>query len=249
MSGQNKTFCELKEKLSSGPVLQLYNPNAYTEVHCDESSAGLGGMLLQHGADNRLHLVHAVSKKTTDAKKHYHSSRQELMAIVWSVSRMRHYLIGIHFVVVTDCQALVHLNTQKTINPQIARWATLLTEYDFEIKYRPGCKMSHIDALSRAPVRGADDTELEIINDKLEIFTLINLTKEEQVMAMQRTDMRLKTIVGVLSCHESGRSAGESAMVKDYILESGLLYKEVEINKVRRKLWLVPNSMRKSIVV
>lgn len=244
---QDNAFSNLREKLSSDRVLQLYNPSAYTELHCDASSVGLSGMLLQRGADDRLHLVHAVSKKTTEAEKLYHSSKQELMAIVWSATRMRHYLIGLHFVIVTDCQALIHLNTQKTINPQVARWATLLTEYDYEIKHKSGCKMSHIDALSRAPVGVAGDTEMEVINDKMEVFTLI--TEEEQVMAMQRTDTRLKTIVDILHREESGRSVNESALVKEYILKFGLLYKEVEVNKVRRKLWVVPNSMRKSRVV
>lgn len=147
----------------------------------------------------------------------------------------------------TDCQALVHLNTQKTISPQVARWATLLTEYDYEIKHRAGDKMTHIDALSRAPVEVAGDTETEIINEKMEILTLV--TEEEQVMAMQRTDTRLKTIVDILCREESGRSVSESALVKEYVLESGLLYKKVEVNKIVRKLWVVPNSMRKGIVV
>jgi len=128
---QDNAFKELKEKLSSSPVLRLYNPGAHTELHCDASSIGLSGMLLQRWADDRLHLVHAVSKKTTAAEKLYHSSKLELMAIVWSVIRMRHYLIGLHFVIVTDCQALIHLNTQNTISPQVARWATLLTEYEY----------------------------------------------------------------------------------------------------------------------
>jgi len=88
--------------------------------------------------------------------------------------------------------------------------------------------MSHIDALSRAPVEVAGDTETEIINEKMEVLTLV--TEEEQVMAMQRTDTRLKTIVDILCREESGRSVSESALVKEYVLESGLLYKKVEVN-------------------
>uniref|UniRef100_A0A2S2QN58 RNA-directed DNA polymerase n=1 Tax=Sipha flava TaxID=143950 RepID=A0A2S2QN58_9HEMI len=107
--------------------------------------------------------------------------------------------------------------------------------------------MSHVDALSRAPVEVAGDTEMEVINDKMEVFTLI--TEEEQVMAVQRTDTRLKTIVGILHREESGRSVSESALVKGYVMKSGLLFKEVEVNKVSRKLWVVPNSMRKGLVV
>lgn len=42
------------------------------------------------------------------------------------LSKMRPYLIGIKFLIITDCQAIVDLNTQKNLNPQVAHWATLL---------------------------------------------------------------------------------------------------------------------------
>jgi len=58
----------------------------------------------------------------------------------------------------------VHLNTQKTVQPQVARWATLLSEFNFNIKHHPGSKMGHIDALSRAPI---EDTEAEVLDEHL----------------------------------------------------------------------------------
>lgn len=117
--------------------------------------------------------MHAVSKKTTTAERHYHSSKQELMAVVWSMCRLRPYLIGIKFLVVTDCQAIVHLNTQKTLNPQVARWATLQSEYNFDINHRPGSRMDHIDALSRAPTSMSRDTETELLDEHMEVFIVM----------------------------------------------------------------------------
>lgn len=93
---------------------------------------------------------------------------------------------------------------------------------------------------------GADDTELKVIKDKLETW-ITWITKEERLMAMQRVDMRLKTIVEVLSCEEP-RRRWICLMAKDHTLQSGLLYKDMEMNKIKRKLKLVPNSSRKSIV-
>lgn len=133
---EKDAFRELRDRLPSKPVLQLFNPCAETELHCDASSVGLNGMLLQRGSDNRLHLVHAVSKKNTSAERNYHSSKQELMAVVWSMSKLRPYLIGLKFMIITHCQAIVHLNTKKTLNPQVARWATLLNEYHYDIPLR-----------------------------------------------------------------------------------------------------------------
>lgn len=95
-------------------------------------------------------MVFAVSKKTTDAESRYHSSRLELYAVVWTINRLRPYLLGIKITVFTDCQSLVYLNINKTTKPQITRWFEMIQEFGFEIKFRPGPKMTHVDALSRA---------------------------------------------------------------------------------------------------
>jgi len=72
--------------LSDKPVLQLFSPDAHTELYCDASRLGLSGILLQKGEGKLLHLIYAVSKKTTPATKNYHSSKQEFMVIVWSIT-------------------------------------------------------------------------------------------------------------------------------------------------------------------
>lgn len=128
MCGRNKqeeAFQTSKNKLVSEPVLRLFNHVAHTELHCDASCSGLSGMLLQKGSDGKMHLIHAVSKKTTAKESMYQSTKLESMAEIWSVNRLRNVLIGIHFIIITDCQATIHLNTKITQNPQIARWAIM----------------------------------------------------------------------------------------------------------------------------
>lgn len=165
-----------------------------------------------------MHLVHAVSKKTTPAEQNYQSSKQEMMVVVWGMSRLRPYLIGIKFLVITDCQAIIHLNTQKTLIPQVTRWATLLSEYNFDIKHRPGSKMDHIDALSRAPTSLSRDTEEELLDE----HQFITMSEEEQellllgIIAMQRTDLRLRAIMDTLSQEQSEHTAADTENVKDY---------------------------------
>jgi len=184
------------------------------------------GMLLQKKGegDNQLHLVQAVSKKTTPTERNYHSSTLELMAVVWSLGKLRHYLIGIKFLIITDCQAIVHLNTQKTVNPQVTRWATLLSEFNYDIQHRPGVKMAHVDALSRAPVNNPSDTETEQMDERCGVF--ITITEEEQVAAMQLSDTRLKGIAEILSREETERTIAENAIVKGYLLKGGLITEE-----------------------
>ena len=54
-------------------------------------------------------------------------------------------LIGIKFVIMTDCQALVYVNPLKTKNPQIIRWLSSRFEFDSEIRHRKGERMQHVD--------------------------------------------------------------------------------------------------------
>ena len=95
-------------------------------------------MLLQTNDQNLLHLIYAVSRRTSETEKMYYSSKLQLLAIVWSVDKLRQFLIGIKFLIFTDCQALVHINTMRTKNAQIIQWLGLLTEYDFDIFHKKG---------------------------------------------------------------------------------------------------------------
>jgi hypothetical protein len=71
------------------------------------------------------------------------------MAVRYFIEYFRQYLIGRHFKVRTDHQALVWLFKLKEPKGKIARWIEILSHYDFEVEYRPGHKQSHCDALSR----------------------------------------------------------------------------------------------------
>lgn len=44
---EKAAFNQLKTKLCDKPVLRLYNPKAYTELHTDASILGYGAILLQ----------------------------------------------------------------------------------------------------------------------------------------------------------------------------------------------------------
>lgn len=238
----------MKQFLTSKPVLKLYSPNDKTELHCDASAVRLCGILLQQGDDGKMHLVYAVSKKTTAAESMYHSTKLELMAIVWSVARLRHLLVNIKFLIVTDCQALIHMNTKKTQNLQIARWATLMTEYNYDIQHRSGMKMAHVDATSRAPVGEAVDTMHEVIEKQLDV--LMVRSQEEEVVAMQHCDSKLVNLINILKLSPEQRTVEQTNLIEPFVLKNNMLYKVCRNKEgAEKELWVVPNCMRKSIIV
>jgi len=125
---QESAFNEMKRVFADKPVFCMFDPKAeVTEVHTDASSVGLGAMLLQgKEKGSPLQIVYCISKKLGTAESHYHSSKLELMSIVWAVDRWRHFLLGVRFSVVTDCQVLVYLRGHKATKPQVMRWYDIL---------------------------------------------------------------------------------------------------------------------------
>ncbi|UYV74594.1 hypothetical protein LAZ67_12000217 [Cordylochernes scorpioides] len=244
---QRRSFGGLRKDLVEYPVLAHYNPELKTEVHCDASAEGLAGMVLQMDEDCKWRLVYCVSKKTTEAEKMYHSSKLELMAIVWTLDRLRQFLVGIKFTVVTDCQALVYMNAKKTTNPQIARWYNLIQEYDFEIRHKPGEKMAHVDGMSRAPVDDPRDTMEEIVEKNLEVC--LTITLEEQILMIQHSDPELRDLIQIFRKDPCDRTVGEQNRINDYSYKGGRLFRMVKNGEEERALYVIPKSMRKSLVV
>lgn len=150
---REEAFNLLKTLISSKPVVRYFNTKAdRTELHTDASSLGLGAMLLQSDEQGEMRLIYAISRRTSEVERNYHSSKLELLAIKWAMERLRRFLIGIKFTVITDCQSLIHLDSFKTNNPLFVRWLDSISEYNFEIQHHAGDKMKHVDALSRARI-------------------------------------------------------------------------------------------------
>ncbi len=101
-----------------------------------------------------------MSRRTNPQEEKYHSSRLELIAAVWSAARLRSFLLDMDFVLVTDCSAITYLNTHRELKPQVACWSEQLTEFTYKIRYRPGSRMQHVDAISRAPVEERTETPI-----------------------------------------------------------------------------------------
>lgn len=146
-----EAFEKLKSVLMQKPVLNIFVPNSVTELHTDASKWGCGAVLMQlSNEDNSFHPVYYYSRKTLAAEMNYCS--YEVLAIVRALQKLRVYLLGIEFTIVTDCAAFKFTMEKKQLPPRVAGWAMILSEFRFRIVHRPGSKMRHVDTLSRFAV-------------------------------------------------------------------------------------------------
>lgn len=137
--------------LVSEPILTLFDPTKPIELHTDASSAGFGAVLFQKH-ENVLKVVEYFSMRTTETESRYHSYELETLAVVRAIKHFRHYLLGTPFKVVTDCNSLKASRNKKELLPRVHRWWAFLQSFNFEIEYRKGERIPHVDYLSRNPI-------------------------------------------------------------------------------------------------
>lgn len=125
-AAEKLAFEELKKLLADKPILSIYNPDTKTELHTDAFKDGYAAILMQEQEGNGLLPVYYYSKKTTEAEMKYDSYQLEALAVIRAVEKFRSYLLGIHFKIVTDCQAFEKTLKKKDVPVKVARWAMML---------------------------------------------------------------------------------------------------------------------------
>jgi len=101
----------------------------------DASDTGVGAVLsqLQSGVDR---VIAYASRTMSVADRKYETTRKKLLAVVYGLKQFRQYLPGRHIIIRTDHAALSWLRRTREPMPQLARWLTLIEQYDFEIAHR-----------------------------------------------------------------------------------------------------------------
>ena len=83
---------------------------------------------------------------------------KELLALVESTTKWRHYLHCLPVIVYTDSSALTYLQTMAKPSPRQIRWLHLLQEFDFSIHHIQGKTNILADIL----IRMHEDTRTKV---------------------------------------------------------------------------------------
>ena len=118
----NKAFDELKQAITSFPVLRNPDFEKMFYLQTDSSNRGIGAVLLQVFDGKKMTIMY-LSKKLLTREQQYSKIEKECLAIVRAVSVLREYLEGREFIIEPDHFPLQWLNKMKGQNQRLLRWS------------------------------------------------------------------------------------------------------------------------------
>jgi hypothetical protein len=107
----DEPFKHLKKLLTTSPVLTQPDTTKPFDVHCDASSTGLGGVLMQEGR-----VISYSSRQLRCHEEDYPTHDLELAAVVMALRTWCHYLLGNVVHIYTDDKSLKYIFTQQDLN-------------------------------------------------------------------------------------------------------------------------------------
>lgn len=251
----------LKAKLMSPPILVHFDLQGDLTIRCDASGFGLGAILMQRSIDPTKSGVIAYDSKTlSKSESNYSTTKKECLAVVYAVKHWRRYLYGKHFDVVTDHHALCWLMQTKDHTNLLMRWALILQEYNFTIKYESGKTHGDADCLSRYPLSDKDN---EDVDDDVPTWPIHSVGRSKatakhpnrviselaqpvfDIAKEQAHDTFCGPILGQLQRQDLPNKIRKK--YKHYLVDASILYRQSRVNS-KRLLLVLPKSMREFVL-
>ncbi|KAL5497679.1 hypothetical protein ACEPAH_2610 [Sanghuangporus vaninii] len=238
---QQKAFEELKERLSSPPVLTIPNNDDPFRVEADASDFATGGVLLQK-QEGKWKVIAYRSSTLLDAERNYEIYDKEMLAIVQALKEWRQYLQGANqpFEVWTDHANLTYFKAPQKLNRRQARWRLDLAEFDFMLVHKPGKMLGKTDLLSRCADydKGEHDNEnVTFIKNEWLVRATVNTSRDSLVETIKKAQEDME---------DGERPSG-------LVLKDGMWSKEVTVKvstTSSKKFWnvFVPTSVREVVM-
>jgi hypothetical protein len=154
---QEKAFKDVIKELSSPRVLTFFRADANLRLETDAAQkTGFGFALWQEEPNGMWKLLRCGSRTVSSAESRYSVTESELTAVVSAIKKLRLYLRGKKFTLITDHKPLVPILNHKGLDeiesPRIVRLKEKLSGFKFNTEWRQGVKHTVADVFSRYPV-------------------------------------------------------------------------------------------------
>ena len=177
---QQKSFQQLKDKLSNAPVLTHFSDTLPLKLDTDASQYGIGAVISHVLPSGEERLIAYALRTLSKSERNYSQIEKEVLSIIFGVKKFHQYLYGRKFLLVMDHKSLTTVLGPKSgiltlAAARLQRWALLLAAYQYDIEYRLTEKHANADCLSRLPI------QCEKLNEGIDEAKLINLLQIESL--------------------------------------------------------------------
>ena len=149
---QQDSFDDLKNALTTPPILRFANPSLPFFIQVDSSTSGIGYALCQVDRHGNEYVVNYGGRGLRNHEKRYGITDLECLGLIHAIRESHVYVCDKEFKVITDHLSLKFLrNLKLSPNNRLARWALALQPYRFDIVYKAGKTHTLADGLSRRP--------------------------------------------------------------------------------------------------
>lgn len=153
---QETAFQKLRTALTSRSLLVTPDYSLPFCLYTDASSYAVSAVLCQVH-DDFPRPIAFTSRTLTSAERNYATVDQELLAVVFGLSKFRHHLLGHKTTVFTDNRAVSCLFAKAQPQTRLYRWLLQVQEYDLSFVHVAGTKNVVADVLSRYPPTDRDN--------------------------------------------------------------------------------------------
>lgn len=164
---EQDAFDKAKRLITFDLTLVHYDLAKPLTLTCDSSEYGVGAVLSHDMGDGEDRPIAMASRTLHTHERRYSQLDKEAASIMFGISKFHNYLMGRHFLIITDHKPLLGIFDPKKpmpnmLSPRLTRIAIALTSHSYEIKYKPGAELGNADSLSRWPLPVPDQPEQPI---------------------------------------------------------------------------------------
>jgi RNase H-like domain found in reverse transcriptase/Reverse transcriptase (RNA-dependent DNA polymerase)/Integrase zinc binding domain/Retroviral aspartyl protease len=236
---QETAFRTLLQSMANPPILAHYDPKAPTFLEVDTAKMAIGSILSQEDKNGVRRPICFASRALTAQEQKLASAAMECLGLTWSILKLKYYLYGINFTVLSDSHAICSIKTLKDPYGRIARLLLRLQEFRFILRHISGKKHVCADFFSRQPADWPEFDEKKF-EEELEIPTY--LATAADIKSAQQADALLQPIISELNKNETTNKS------RNYSLIDGILYKRGSNIRGNANLLVVPEQLKKEIM-
>ena len=165
-----EAFNHLKAACLQAPILSFPDFNKPFLLEMNASRRSLGAVLSQKQADGRYHPIAYASHVMNETEQRYHSNKQELLALKWTVTEQFHEYLSPYgknrneFVVCTDNNPLTYIFSSVNLDAAGQQWVAHLTSYNFSLEYQKGKDNTVVNFLSQMNKHLPEEEVQEYLN-------------------------------------------------------------------------------------